>query len=581
LLAFKKNITSDPEGILASWQRGRNDDCCRWTGVACSNQTGHVLELDLSGGSLEGQISPSLPSLEHLELLDLSGNSLSVRDGRFPEHMFSFKNLRHLDLSQSYLPFASRMPAQLANISTLQYLDLSHTYFLPGEVPPQLGNLSNLRHLGLGTNSLYSSDISWLIRLHRLEYLHLGGTNLSTMDNWLHTVNMITSLRSLYLPNCLLPRANQSLTHINLTKLVTLDLSGNYFRHPIASGWFWNVTSIQNLMLSSTYLYGPFPDALGRMTSLSYLDFANNGNSATMTVDMKNLCQLDDLSLDGSLSSGNITEFIDKLPRCSSTKLSMLSLNDNNMTGTLPQMMEHLSNLAQLRLSNNSISGAIPLGIQNFTCLEYLFLDSNRLSGQIPLLPRGLVTLDLSINFLSGHLQLEAPNIQSLILSSNKISGPVSEKFCEFQYLINLDLSDNYFMGELPACSTMPNVLSVLLINNNEFSGNVPSWLQSLPNLTLLDLSWNKFHGTLPVWIGDLVNLRFLDLSHNMFYGDLPVNLTHLKQLQLLNLAVNNISGSIPQSLSNLKAMTYPLRPDTGWYIAWLINRKDVMLCLQ
>jgi hypothetical protein len=115
LLAFKENITSDPEGILSSWRRGRKD-CCRWMGVTCSNQTGHVLELDLSYRNLAGQISPSLLSLEHLEHLDLGGTYLSGHDGRFPEFLCSFKNLRYLDLS--LLSFASRLPAQLGNLST-------------------------------------------------------------------------------------------------------------------------------------------------------------------------------------------------------------------------------------------------------------------------------------------------------------------------------------------------------------------------------------------------------------------------------------------------------------------------------
>jgi Leucine-rich repeat (LRR) protein len=293
----------------------------------------------------------------------------------------------------------------------------------------------------------------------------MGGINLSTTYDWLDEVNMIPSLKVLSLWSCSLPRANQSLTHINLTKLEALEFSGNYFGHPIASNWFWKVTSIQYLGLSATYMDGPFPDALGRMTSLSYLDFTNNGNSATMTVDLKNLCELDTLLLDGSLSSGNITEFIQKLPRCSSSRLRYLSLNGNNMTGVLPQTMEHLANLSSLSLSNNSISGAISPGLRNLTSLEEVFFSCNRLSGQIPLLPTRVEILDISMNFLSGHLPLEfgAPNIQVLILSSNKITGPVPGTFCKLQHLSVLDLSNNYFAGELPACSLMPKLKLLVL----------------------------------------------------------------------------------------------------------------------
>ena len=37
LLAFKQGI-KDTSGVLASWQK-RRQDCCSWTGVTCSNES--------------------------------------------------------------------------------------------------------------------------------------------------------------------------------------------------------------------------------------------------------------------------------------------------------------------------------------------------------------------------------------------------------------------------------------------------------------------------------------------------------------------------------------------------------------
>jgi Leucine-rich repeat (LRR) protein len=273
---------------------------------------------------------------------------------------------------------------------------------------------------------------------------------------------------------------------------------------------------------------------------------------------MRNLCELESIYLDMSMSSGNVTDFVDKLPRCSSKKLSVLSSPSNNMTGVLPNSVEHLTSLVTLNLANNSISGAIPQGIQNCTRLEYLRFRSNQLSGQIPLLPTSLRILDVTMNLLTGHLPLGfgAPNLENLIISSNHITGKVLPSICESsQHMTFLDLSNNLFEGELPHCPPMPN-LRFLLASNNSFSGKLPSWLQSFSSLVFLDLSWNKFYGSLPGWIGDLANLRILHLSHNMFYGHIPVTITDLRGLQYLNLADNNISGVIPPSLSNLTGMT-------------------------
>lgn len=313
LLSFKQGI-NDTNNYLKSWQPGRQD-CCQWTGIACNNVTGHAIQLDLSGTFLDGQISPSLLSLEYLEYLNLSYTDLTGPNGGIPEFLGSLKNLKHLDLS--FVGF----------IST---------------VPPQLGNLSKLEYLDLYGSNMYSTDISWLSRLPLLVHLDMGDTNLSSVSaDWPLEVNMLPSLEYLGLFYCSLSSANQFLEHLNLTNLYLLELSSNYFGHPVASAWFWNVTSIRYLDISETSLYGPFPEALGNMTSLRGLSFGcdpenvdsdtTTCNKATMTVDLRNLCDLEELRLDGSLSSGNITEFFEKLPQCSFSRLQYLNLKSNNM----------------------------------------------------------------------------------------------------------------------------------------------------------------------------------------------------------------------------------------------------------
>ena len=75
LLHFKQGVVHDDNGVLSSWGNGEDKrDCCKWRGVECNNQTGHVIGLDLHGQGLGGRIDPSLAELQHLKHLNLSFN---------------------------------------------------------------------------------------------------------------------------------------------------------------------------------------------------------------------------------------------------------------------------------------------------------------------------------------------------------------------------------------------------------------------------------------------------------------------------------------------------------------------------
>ncbi|KAJ1276011.1 hypothetical protein BS78_05G181200 [Paspalum vaginatum] len=547
LLEFKRGITSDPYGFLASWQPGeRQQDCCRGRGVRCSNRTGHVVGLrlrnliadeaynneDLStfDGALVGQISSSLLSLQHLEHLDLSLNELQGPTGRIPEFLGSLKNLRHLNLSS--IPFNGRVPSQLGNLSKLHHLDLSKTIY------PY-------------NSQLHSADISWLARIPSLQYLSLSYINLTmVLDAWAHVVNMMPDLRVLDLSNCWLTSANQSLPHLNnLTKIERLDLSGNYFQHPVASCWFWNLTSHRYLGLGRTHLYGQFHHALGGMRALQVLDFSlSDGTNSPyitnvapldiMTADMRNLCNLEILILSSSYMDGNITKLFERLPKCS-TKLKELHLDTNDFTGVIPNWIGRWASLLVLDLSNNRITGPLP--------------------SQIGMLNR-LLTLDLSNNQMIGPLPSEISmlsNLSVLYLGGNNLTGVVThESLAGLTSLIGIYLSSNSLKIAVRPDWLPPFSLQYAYFASCEMGPQFPTWLQSQVKIVELDISCAAIFDSLPDWFGTTFsNASIVNISHNGVSGTLPTSIESMTSLGKLYLNSNQLSGPLPRFPESLQTL--------------------------
>ncbi|OQU76326.1 LRR receptor-like serine/threonine-protein kinase GSO2 [Sorghum bicolor] len=613
LLQFKQGITSDPAGVLFSWRQGgfhgqEDDDCCHWAGVRCSNRTGHVVELRLGnsnlydGYALVGQISPSLLSLEHLEYLDLSMNSLEGATGQIPKFLGSLKNLEYLNLSG--IPFSGRVPPHLGNLSKLQYLDISS---------------------GADT---FSVDMSWLTRLQFLDYLNLKTVNLSTVADWPHVVNMIPSLMFLDLSDCMLASANQSLRQLNHTDLEWLDLSGNYFHHRISSCWFWNLTSLEYLNLAFTGTYGHLPEALGSMISLQFIDLSSNKISMPM-VNLENLCSLRIIHLESCFSYGNIEELIERLPRCSQNKLRELNLQSNQLTGLLPDFMDHLTSLFVLDLSWNNITGLLPAFLGNFTSLRTLDLSGNNFTGGLPYeigALTNLARLNLQYNGFDGVITEEhfggLKSLQYLYLSYTSLKIEVSSDWqspfrllsadfatcqlgplfpCWLRWMADiyfldissagiidgiphwfsntfsncsyLNLAKNQLTGDLPRNMEIMSV-ERLYLNSNNLTGQIPPLPQSL---TLLDISMNSLFGPLP--LGFVApNLTELSLFGNRITGGIPRYICRFKQLMVLDLANNLFEGELPPCFGMINIMTLELSNNSlsGEFPSFLQNSTNL-----
>uniref|UniRef100_A0ACD5WNF4 Uncharacterized protein n=1 Tax=Avena sativa TaxID=4498 RepID=A0ACD5WNF4_AVESA len=313
LLAFKSGISSDPQGVLGSWNAS-SSDICIWSGVICG--TAHprrVVLLILSSAQLGGELSPFIANLTSLRRLDLGDNQLV---GTIPVEIFNLRNLQLLALDQNML--MGIIPSVIGNLDKLVVLTLSGNNF-SGQIPPTIGNLFRLNRLYLGSNG-FSGNIP----------ASLG----------------------------------------NCKQLDMLNLSFNSLQGTIPSE-LMNSTSLVGLDLSNNNLAGSIPLQVGALLQLLKLDISFNNLSGQLPPSLGNCVQLSSLILRDNMLNGTIPQSFSDLK-----SIELIDLSRNYFVGQIPEFFANMVFLEQLDLSINIFEGPIPTGgiFQNHSAV---ILDGN------------------------------------------------------------------------------------------------------------------------------------------------------------------------------------------------------------
>jgi len=106
----------------------------------------------------------------------------------------------------------------------------------------------------------------------------------------------------------------------------------------------------------------------------------HNNVSGTIPTEIRFLERLFDLDLDGNqMIGGSMPDIFGDLPL-----LTTLDLDDNQLSGTIPESIYTKDLLGTLDLNDNQISGTISNNISNLSRLIILQLDDNLMTGTIP-----------------------------------------------------------------------------------------------------------------------------------------------------------------------------------------------------
>ncbi|GLJ40487.1 hypothetical protein SUGI_0834640 [Cryptomeria japonica] len=236
-----------------------------------------------------------------------------------------------------------------------------------------------------------------------------------------------------------------------------------------------------------------------------------------------------------------------------SNRVTKLKLQQKGLKGVVSRSLGCLQNLKELNLSFNLLSGDAPPELFRLQHMEILDLSFNNFSGSITIpASEGLAnirTLNISSNFFRGELPNfgTASNLIAFNVSNNSFTGPIPTNVCKNSSSVQiLDFSMNKFTGPLNEGLGSCEALVEFNAGSNHLHGLLPNDIYSVSSLRRLLLPSNDFSGLVVERVGNLSNIAILSLENNKFLGELPKELDKLEKLEELILANNKFNGSLP-----------------------------------
>ncbi|XP_059671165.1 receptor-like protein 45 [Cornus florida] len=453
------------------------------------------------------------PSLNNLEILDLSDNLFNNDIWSFMQGLPSLKTLYMIELN---VIIQSRDLHNLTNVENL-FLDnatLSNDFLPSIQVIDSLNN-ELLAETEFDQTLVGGPSFQLIgIRLSDREFGNVKSSSTGAFPNFLYYQKDLQQVELSVATPCQ-DRAS-SIGHIQKSLLwqhsrkhcygfsgLRTTLRGLYL---LASTW-----KTERVHLSKNRLQGPFPHAFYNSSSLEILDLSYNnfaGHILNMIINIT-LSRLRILLLKSNRFEGEIPTNL-----CGLTKLGVIDLSHNNFSGSIPPCLSHIS-----------VQGPTQRTIPSFLIIPYLQLSEFT-----------LFLVDLKLMSKGRH------NIyyDSIIIVRTKAQVVFTIKRVARSYKgINLDL------------------FSAIDLSCNKLTGHIPNEFGNQGEIKSLNLSHNALSGTIPTTFSNLNNIESLDLSFNNLSGEIPSLLTELRFLAEFNVSYSNLSGSIPRSQSIVQFDTF------------------------
>ncbi|KAF3438327.1 hypothetical protein FNV43_RR21089 [Rhamnella rubrinervis] len=384
MVALSKSLNSSS----VPWDIEKEPNPCSWKGVDCNSTNSSVVGVLLSGFSLSSpNFLPIVCKIDSLQMLNVSNNKLESIPEEFIRDCGKIDVLKLLDFSKNRLNlifnnFIGSLPTQLGKSKLLEELQLSMNKF-QGRIPEEIFGYPNLKLIDLSQNDLSGSpkSLSKITTLSRFaaNQNEFNGVVPSGITKFLKNLDLSYNMLNGSIPSDLLAPPNLQSVDLSFNRLegslpvnmssslIRLRLGNNKLSGMIPTS-FARLQRLTYLELENNSFTEVIPPELGSCQSLALLNLAQNRLRGSLPVQLGNLRQLEVLKLQSNDLTGEIPIEITQLH-----KLSTLNVSLNSLNGSIPPSISTATSLKDLSQKSCGLAGleVLDLSNNNFSVTHY------------------------------------------------------------------------------------------------------------------------------------------------------------------------------------------------------------------